>query len=325
MTDPACINVSPNFDSTVIKASAWFDDAYDDCVHAHVLASEQWFGEVMAQSWPALRGVLCYVTMLKSTTLEAKVKFFAKPGLLEIGATLDARPLAVLDARQRADYVYKFALMMAAAALRQQGRDAGVVERALHEGYGHVDLGANVPQAPAAAAASGPVDVDELLPFTPLYRGKGASRAFAFLWVESDKRGAELVRLRETVGVAATRDAAPFASASKATNALRDELRRALDDGYRPLDDDDWRTLVAECAVAGFGTAADAKERHALEDALDAFLRERGLGWCDGGSIGSGTMEIACFVENYPRAKRLVAAFLAAQHPQRTFRLRNDD
>ncbi len=324
MGAPACINVSANFDSTVIKAVKWFDDAYDEHVQAHVLGSEQWFGAAMAQSWPELRGVLCYVTMLKSTALEAKAKFFARQGLLELGATLDARPLAALDPRQRADYVYKFALTMAAAALRQQGRDAGVVERALHERYGHVDLGANAPQAPAATAANDPVDVDALLPFTPLYRGKGTSRAFAFLWVESDKRGAELVRLRETVGVAATRDASAFASESKATKALRDELQRALDDGYRPLDDDDWRTLVAECAVAGFGTAADAKERHALEDALDVFLRERGLGWCDGGSIGSGTMEIACFVESYPRARRLVAAFLAARYPQRTFRLRDE-
>ena len=331
MADPACINVSPNFDSTVVKASAWFDDAYDARKDAHVHASEDWFGKAMAQAWPELRGVLCYVTMLKSTKLGGKSKFFRKEGLLEVGATLDARPLAALDSGARADYVYKFALLMAAAALRQQSKDASVVERAIAERYGHVDLGANAPQvqiAPAAgaraAAPAADIDVDALLPFTPLYRGKGTSREFAFLWLESDRRAARTVRLRETIGVAATPGIETFASAPAAKKALRDELRRALADGYRPLDDDDWHTLVAECTVDDFGTAADLAERHAVEDAVDTLLRERGLGWCDGGSIGGGTMEIACFVENYARAKRALAEFLSERYPARRFRLRNE-
>jgi hypothetical protein len=331
MSEPACINVSPSFDSTVVKASAWFDDAYDERKDANVLASQDWFGKAMAKAWPELRGVLCYVTMVKSTKLGGKSKFFAKPGLLEVDATLDARPLAALDPRARADYVYKFALLMAAAALRQKSKDASAIERAIAERYGHVDLGATSTQASAvpvratrASARAAEIDVEALLPFTPLYRGRGVSRDFAFLWIESDRRAARIVRLRGKIGVAATPVSEAFASASAAKKALRDELRRTLDDGYRPLGDDDWRTLVAECAVEGFGTAADLDERHVLEDAVDTVLRERGLGWCDGGSIGSGTMEIACFVENYARARHALAEWFAAHYPARRFRLRNE-
>lgn len=43
-----------------------------------------------------------------------------------------------------------------------------------------------------------------------------------------------------------------------------------------------------------------------LEDKLNDILGWNGLGYCDGGSIGSGTMEAACFVVNFDIAKRVV-------------------
>lgn len=49
------------------------------------------------------------------------------------------------------------------------------------------------------------------------------------------------------------------------------------------------------------------KKRHALEDWLDALLRRHKLGDCDGGSIGSGTMEVFCEVKDYVKARARVA------------------
>jgi hypothetical protein len=44
---------------------------------------------------------------------------------------------------------------------------------------------------------------------------------------------------------------------------------------------------------------------------LEAALSDRGLGYCDGGSIGSGTMEVFCIVVDRAIAKRVIATILA--------------
>lgn len=54
------------------------------------------------------------------------------------------------------------------------------------------------------------------------------------------------------------------------------------------------------------GTAIDLKKRHALENKMNGILGWAGLGHCDGGSIGSGTMEVCCFVVDFPIAKRVI-------------------
>src|SRR5262249_34742065 len=41
-----------------------------------------------------------------------------------------------------------------------------------------------------------------------------------------------------------------------------------------------------------WGSEADLAKRHRLEDLLDQALRSADNGWCDGGDIGSGTMNI---------------------------------
>lgn len=48
------------------------------------------------------------------------------------------------------------------------------------------------------------------------------------------------------------------------------------------------------------------KLRHELEDFLSERLGWTGLGHCDGGSIGSGTMEVACFVVEKEVSKSVV-------------------
>jgi len=59
------------------------------------------------------------------------------------------------------------------------------------------------------------------------------------------------------------------------------------------------------------GTKEDVAKRHALEDRLNEALGWTGLGECDGGSIGSGTMEACCFVVDSEIAKRVIENDLA--------------
>jgi hypothetical protein len=83
-------------------------------------------------------------------------------------------------------------------------------------------------------------------------------------------------------------------------------LQPAIDNGFCPTDHRDHFTLMIELSVDGMGTGADADKRHRLEKRMNEILGWTGLGGCDGGSIGSGTMEVCCFVVDLDIARRLI-------------------
>jgi hypothetical protein len=58
--------------------------------------------------------------------------------------------------------------------------------------------------------------------------------------------------------------------------------------------------------VAGGGSRPVMSMRHALEERMNETLGWTGLGYCDGGSIGSGTMDVCCFVVDFKIAKRVI-------------------
>ena len=93
--------------------------------------------------------------------------------------------------------------------------------------------------------------------------------------------------------------------------AVADVLKGAVAQGYVPVDEIGEATLLIEYAVDGFGTSADLNKRHSLEDRMNETLGWTGIGNCDGGSIGSGTMEVCCFVADFEVAKRIIEADLA--------------
>ena len=88
-------------------------------------------------------------------------------------------------------------------------------------------------------------------------------------------------------------------------------LEKAMADGYVPIDEIGEATLLIEYPVDGFGTPQDLQKRHALENRMNETLGWTGLGNCDGGSIGSSTMEVCCFVADFEIAKRVIEADLA--------------
>ena len=92
--------------------------------------------------------------------------------------------------------------------------------------------------------------------------------------------------------------------------ALRDVLRSALDEGYAEFDDDELKIVLIEYRVDGMGSEMDLDKRHALESRINETLGWTGIGHCDGGSIGSGTMEICCMVVDADIAAQVIAADL---------------
>lgn len=62
-----------------------------------------------------------------------------------------------------------------------------------------------------------------------------------------------------------------------------------------------------EYAVDGMGTGEDVEKRHRLVERMNETLGWTGLGACDGGSIGSGTMDVCNFVVDFETAKAVIA------------------
>ena len=86
--------------------------------------------------------------------------------------------------------------------------------------------------------------------------------------------------------------------------ALREVLQAAIDDGYEDMDD--LKVVLIEYKIRGMGTAKDLDKRHDLQDRMNETLGWTGLGHCDGGSIGSGTMEVCCLVVDVGIALRVI-------------------
>lgn len=87
---------------------------------------------------------------------------------------------------------------------------------------------------------------------------------------------------------------------------IQKEIDNKLKEGYTEFDEEKIGFLEIEYTVHGFGTDKDLDKRHRLEKYLDEILGQTGLGQCDGGSIGSGTMEVGCMVVDLDIAKKVI-------------------
>jgi len=87
---------------------------------------------------------------------------------------------------------------------------------------------------------------------------------------------------------------------------IQKEIDSKLSEGYKTIDIDDHFTLIIEFKVNGMGIVEDLEKRYRLEDRMGETLGWTGLGKCDGGSMGSGTMEICCYVVDFKIAKRVI-------------------
>ncbi|MCE3231372.1 MAG: hypothetical protein K0R76_569 [Alphaproteobacteria bacterium] len=93
---------------------------------------------------------------------------------------------------------------------------------------------------------------------------------------------------------------------SSHTKKIKKEREEQLQDGYKKISIDEQEVLLIEYKVDGMGTPEDISKRHALQNKMQETLGWTGLGHCDGGSIGSGTMEVCCYVVSFELAKRAI-------------------
>jgi hypothetical protein len=111
----------------------------------------------------------------------------------------------------------------------------------------------------------------------------------------------------------------------KATSVIQKEIDEKVAEGFQPILSEDHVTLLIEFTVDGMGNHADLEKRHALEDRMNETLGWTGLGHCDGGSIGSGTMEVCCLVVDFEIAKQVIADDLKSTEFQNYTRIYAED
>jgi hypothetical protein len=87
---------------------------------------------------------------------------------------------------------------------------------------------------------------------------------------------------------------------------IQKEVNDFIANGYEQIDIEDHYTLLIEYKVEGMGTVEDLEKRTKLQEKMDHVLGWTGLGNCDGGSMGSGTMEVCCFVVDFDVAKNVI-------------------
>ncbi len=87
---------------------------------------------------------------------------------------------------------------------------------------------------------------------------------------------------------------------------VQKEIDNLITNGFEEIDIEDHYTLLIEFKVEGMGTPQDVEKRTRLQNRMDSTLGWTGLGNCDGGSIGSGTMEVCCLVVDFDIAKQVI-------------------
>jgi hypothetical protein len=102
------------------------------------------------------------------------------------------------------------------------------------------------------------------------------------------------------------------ASEAEADEIIAKSGPAALADGWVEIPEDEHAWLVVEFLLAGLKADDPVAFRHGLEDYLNDLVGWLGLGHCDGGSIGSGTLEAACLVVDYDVAAEALARELKA-------------
>ena len=91
-----------------------------------------------------------------------------------------------------------------------------------------------------------------------------------------------------------------------AAKTVQTQIEERKAEGYQEIPVEEHQVLLIEYAVQGMGTTTDLDKRHRLQDRMDETLGWTGVGHCDGGSIGSGTMEVCCLVVDFDTAAKLV-------------------
>ncbi len=151
-------------------------------------------------------------------------------------------------------------------------------------------------------------DAEQLIQTIKFYKRDEQGLQYREAWIDGENVVEHFGRYGETGST--LQHAAPTPHLQR--EAMFAIAATARADGFEPIPDERLVGLLVSTQITGSGTRDDLRRRHALEDYLNELTGWRGLGHCDGGSIGSGSMEAFCLVVDYEIAAAVIERELAA-------------
>jgi len=109
-----------------------------------------------------------------------------------------------------------------------------------------------------------------------------------------------------TVGEEGSTKKLSLASHEDASSLVEREAASLRAEGYQEVADDKLIQIVIQYPIVEMGTPEDLDKRYEVEYLMNQRLGWTGLGHCDGGDIGSGTMNIFCFVVDTDKATQCI-------------------
>jgi hypothetical protein len=153
-----------------------------------------------------------------------------------------------------------------------------------------------------------------------LYRFSEEKKEYWETWSNDD--GSHLVHWGElgTIGESKVLKKGLF---KKPQKTIQKEIDDLVANGFDQAEQE--FTLMVEYSVSGFGTPEDLDKRARLQERLSETLGWTGLGHCDGGSIGSDTMEVCNYVVDFEVAKRVIEKDLIGTEFENYTRIYDED
>lgn len=325
----AYLQLAIHGDLTIVDPAFVRARAFTDAITRHEVAFAKWFGPWAQAAWPELRIAQCGMNAIDRVIYDpTSVRFLARHGALEVSGAMDACALETVPPEARADAVWRGALTLLAFALTKRKRDGTAVlahrDRIVPDAtYDALtvpppEIAQSKSKGRTRRGAEPAFDIDGLLPFARVFLRDGKAMRFHFAYCADDDQGrASVVDVNGEVGKPAEVRVRPLRRRESEKTALTDVIEPAWQAGFRPIDEGSWQTLSLEYTVTEMGTPEDLAFRHTLEDELGDALIARGLGYVDGGDIGSGSMAVHAEVVDVKRAITSIKAWLAEQgHPQ---------
>jgi hypothetical protein len=94
---------------------------------------------------------------------------------------------------------------------------------------------------------------------------------------------------------------------------IQEKAKKPREKGYAEIPREEHYQIVVQYRLKGWGSPADLKKGHRIEDLLNGCLGWTGNGRCDGNDIGSGTMNIFSIVVDPELAAQAIIAELRGQ------------
>jgi hypothetical protein len=151
-------------------------------------------------------------------------------------------------------------------------------------------------------------DAAQTIQTVKFYKRRDAQLLYREAWIDGES-------VVEHVGVCGERGSVsqhPAAGPVRQREVIDAIAASAKADGFKAIPESRLVGLLVSKEISGMGTKDDLRRRHALEDFLNELTGWLGLGHCDGGSIGSGSMEAFCLVADYEIACEAIMRELAS-------------